>query len=98
MDDLLLVMIMAGIGLSGAYLRAELLLHQRMTAVRRKRELLQLELHTQIVRLEHKEMSRQPRIVSASIPANVLQVMWELLRALRVFIQGRQLHRFWIRT
>jgi hypothetical protein len=97
-DDLLLVMIMAGIGLSGAYFRAELLVHQRMTAVRRKRELLQLELHTQRVRLEHQEMSRQPRAAPASIPANIVQVMRDLLRALRSFIHGCHIHRLWIRT
>jgi hypothetical protein len=93
-DDLLIAIIIAGIGLSGAYLRAELLLHRRVTAVQRRRELMQLALHTKIVRLGQNDMSRQPRTVQTS----VFEVMRVLARALRIFLQGRNIHRFWIRT
>jgi len=57
MDDLLIAIIIAGIGLSGAYLRAELLLHRRMTAIQRRRELAEFELHAMRVPLEQNDMS-----------------------------------------
>ena len=53
-DDLLIAIIIAGIGLSGAYLRAEVLLHRRLTAAKRSRELVERELHNTRVRLEQK--------------------------------------------
>lgn len=40
-DDLLFAIIIAGLGLSGAHLRSELLLHRQLTAQQRRRELLQ---------------------------------------------------------
>lgn len=45
LDDVLFAIILAGIGLSGAYLRAELVVHRRVTAVERRRELVRRELH-----------------------------------------------------
>ncbi len=45
LDDLLIALIIAGMGISGAYLRAELLLHRRLTAVQRIRQLQQRQLH-----------------------------------------------------
>jgi hypothetical protein len=98
MDYVLIAIIIAGIGLSGAYLRAELLLHRRATAVQRKTELVQRELHTKRVRLGQNDMSRQPRTVPSSVPANVFQVVRVLARALRIYIQERNIHRFWIGT
>jgi hypothetical protein len=56
-DDLLIAIIMAGIGFSGAYLRAEFDMHRRITAAQRRRELVQLELHTKRVRRGHNELS-----------------------------------------
>jgi hypothetical protein len=44
-DDLLIVMTIAGIGLSGAYLRAGLLLHRRFKATEHKKLIVQRELH-----------------------------------------------------
>jgi hypothetical protein len=41
MDDVLITIIVAGIGLSVAYLRAELVLHRRTTALQRAKELVQ---------------------------------------------------------
>jgi hypothetical protein len=55
--DLLIAIILAGVGLSGAYLRAELVLQRRMTAVQRGGELAQLELHTKRVRPGQKDAS-----------------------------------------
>lgn len=46
LDDLLFAIILAGIGLSGAYLRAELVVHRRVTEVELRRELVQRELHS----------------------------------------------------
>jgi hypothetical protein len=42
-DDLLFAIIFAGIGLSGAYVRSELLLHMRTVAFQRSRHLLYRE-------------------------------------------------------
>jgi hypothetical protein len=94
MDDLLITIIVAGIGLSGAYLRAELVLHRRTTALQRARELVQREVRAKRVRLEHNKM---PQPVT-SIRANAFQLVRGLARALRIFIQERNIHRFRIRT
>jgi hypothetical protein len=55
-DDLLFAIIMAGIGLSGAYVRSELLLHMRSVAIRRSR------------RLRHREFRTSPPKLTASPP------------------------------
>jgi hypothetical protein len=44
LDDLLIAILVAGIGLSGAYLRAELLAHRRFKAAERRKELALREL------------------------------------------------------
>jgi hypothetical protein len=96
LDDLLIAIIIAGIGLSGAYLRAELLLHRRMMAAHRQRELVQLELHIKIVRPWQNDTSRHT--VPSSIQANLFQTVRVLARALRIYIQERNIHRFRIGT
>jgi len=53
LDDLLIALIIAGIGISGAYLRAELLLHRRLTAVQQIRQLQQRQLHTTRAQIRH---------------------------------------------
>jgi hypothetical protein len=58
MDDLLTAIILAGIALSGAYLRAELVSHRRTTALQRARELVQREFHAKRVRLGPNKMPR----------------------------------------
>ena len=93
-DDLLFAIILAGIGLSGAYLRAELILHRRMAALQRARELVRREVHAKRVRLEHNKM---PQPVP-SMQANAFQLVRVLARALRILIQERNIHRFRIRT
>ena len=93
-DDCLFAIIIAGIGLSGIYLRAELVLHCRTTAVQRTRELVQREVHAKSVRPGHNEM---PQTVP-SIRANVFPLVRVLARALRIFIQELNIHRFRIRT
>jgi hypothetical protein len=93
-DDLIFAIILAGIGLSAAYLRAELDLHRRTTALQRARELLQREVHAKRVRLGPNTM---PQPVS-SIRANALPPLRVLARALRIYIQERDIHRFRIRT
>jgi hypothetical protein len=71
MDDLLITIIIAGIGLSGAYLRAELLLHRRLTATQRRRELVQRGLHIKRAYVENTYVRTQPRTVPSSIQTNV---------------------------
>jgi hypothetical protein len=93
-DDLLFAIILAGIGLSGAHLRAELDLHRRTTTVQRARELLQREVHAKRVHLEHNKM---PQPVS-SIQANAFPLVRFLARALRSYIEERNIHRYRIRT
>jgi hypothetical protein len=94
LDDLLLAIILAGIGLSGAYLRAELILHRRTTVLQRARELVQREVHAKRVRLGPNKM---PQPVP-SIRANAFSPVRVLARALRIYIQERNIHRFRIRT
>ena len=98
MDNLLIAIIIAGLGLSGAYLRAELLLHRRLAAAERTRELAQREFYAKRVGLGQTEVSRQPRNAPSPIQANVLHLMRVLAHALRIYIQERNIHRFWIRT
>lgn len=93
-DDLLFAIILAGIGLSGAHLRAELVLHRRMTALQRARELAQREVHAKRVHLEYEQM---PQPVP-SMQANALPLVRVLARALRIYIQERNIHRLRIRT
>ena len=93
-DDLLFAIIVAGMGLSGAYLRAELVLHRGTTALQRARELVQREAHAKRVRLEFDKM---PQPVP-SIQANAFPLVRVLARALRIYIQERNIHRFRIRT
>ena len=94
-DDLLFAIILAGIALSGAYLRAELVLHRRATALRRARELVQREVHAKRVRLGPHKMPTQP---VPSIGANSFPPVRVLPRALRIVIQERNIHRYRIRT
>jgi hypothetical protein len=95
LDDLLFAIIIIGIGLSGAHLRAELVSHRRMTALRRAREFVQREVHAKRVGFGHNTMPTQP---APSIQANPFPLVRVLARALRIFIQERNIHRFWIRT
>ena len=61
LEDLPFAIILAGIGLSGAYLRAELVLHRRMTALQRTREIVQREVHAKRVHIEPNNIcSRSP--------------------------------------
>jgi hypothetical protein len=93
-DDLLFAIILAGIGLSGAYLRAELASHRRATALQRARELVQREVHAKRVRLGPNKM---PQPVP-SMRANAFQLVRVLARALRIVIQERNIHWFRIRA
>jgi hypothetical protein len=51
-DDLLIGTIVAGVGLSGAYLRAEFVLHLRFKAAERRQELASHEVHVNRARPE----------------------------------------------
>jgi hypothetical protein len=86
-DDLLFAIILAGIGLSGAYLRAELDLHHRTTSVQRARELVQREFHANRVHLGHNTLPTQP---VPSIQANAFPLVRVLARALRISLQERK--------
>jgi hypothetical protein len=74
LDDLLTAIIIAGVGLSGAYLRAELVLHRRLTAALRRREVLQYKLHIERVRPEQNDVPMQPRTYPSPIRLNVSPV------------------------
>jgi hypothetical protein len=93
-DDLLFAIILTGIGLSGAYLRAQLVLDGGTTALRRAREFVQREVHDGRVRLGRNAM---PQPVP-SMQANPFPLVRVLARALRIYIQERKIHRFRIRT
>jgi hypothetical protein len=90
-DDLLFAIILAGLGLSGAYLRAELLLHRRMTALQRTRELVQLEFHAKRVGLEQNNVSGQPRNPPSPTQADAFYTMRVSAGALRISLQERKL-------
>ena len=94
LDDLLIVMIIAGIGLSVAYLRAEVFLYRRFKAAERRREALQRQLHIKRVRSEQIEMPGQQCTDPSPNQINVFPAMRGLARASRIFIQGRQFHLF----
>ncbi len=55
MDDLLVAMIIAGIGLSGAYLRAELILRLGTKAAQQRDDLNRCELHAHTLTLMQKD-------------------------------------------
>jgi hypothetical protein len=59
-DDLLIAIIIGGIGLSGAYLRAEYTFYRRHKAVERRKQLSLRELHTN--RLCHEENDLRGRV------------------------------------
>jgi hypothetical protein len=96
-DDILIAIIMAGIGLSGAYLRAQLVLHRRTTALQRARELVQREVHAKRVRLAQNARPRRPRTIPSPIQARAPQTVRGLARALRIYVQERAFHRFRVR-
>jgi hypothetical protein len=96
-DDILIAIIMAGIGLSGAYLRAQLVLHRRTTALQRARELVQREVHAKRVRLAQNARPRQPRTIPSPIQARAPQTVRGLARALRIYVQERAFHRLRVR-
>jgi len=69
LDDLLMAIIIAGLGLSGAYLRAELLVHRKFRAADRRAELALHEVRINRVRPEQHDMPRQPRTHPSAIRA-----------------------------
>lgn len=82
LDYLLFAIILAGLGLSGAYLRAELVSYRGTTALQRARELVQREIRAMRLRLGPDKM---PQPVP-SMRANVLLLVRGLARQLRIFI------------
>jgi hypothetical protein len=97
MDDILIAIIIAGLGLSASYLRAELLLHRRLTRLQHTRELTQRELYVKRVRLGQNDTPWQSRTAPWSIQ-NAFQAMRVLARELRIFIQERHIHGHSFRT
>jgi hypothetical protein len=93
-DDILIAIIMAGIGFSGAYLGAELALHRRTTAAQRKMEAVQLELYTDRTRFGLNDMSRQP----LQIQRNVFRRIGAVEHASGIVRQGNKFHQLRIRT
>ena len=93
-DDLLVVMILVGIGLSGAYLRAEILSHLGFKAAERRREALQRELHNKGVRPEKMDMPSRLRTDPSSIQTDIFATMRALARASCIFRRERQFRLF----
>ena len=87
LDDLLFAIILAGIGLSGAYLRAELALHRRLKSAELRKELSLRALQIARLRPEQNHMPGQPRTYPSPIQTNVFPAMRVLARALRINIQ-----------
>jgi hypothetical protein len=98
MDDLLIAMIIAGIGLSIAYLRAELVVRQEFKAAEQKKELALRERHITRARRGHTALLRQPSAVFCLVQTNPFRPMRVLVRALRIFIQERNIQWYWFRT
>ena len=65
LDTLLIAIIMAGIGLAGAYLKAEYALHMKSKAADRSKELGLQDLHAARVRLEQNGIQVQVRLTRA---------------------------------
>jgi hypothetical protein len=80
MDDLLISINIAGIGLSIVYLRAELLLHRNGKAAELKGQLALREAHIKRIRLKENDVAWQPRTNPSPIQSNVFP-------ALRIFKQ-----------
>jgi hypothetical protein len=93
-DQFLLMIIVAGMGLTVAYVRAEYVLYRRFKASEQEKLSVKHQLHAKRVRPGHNEMPQPVR----SIRANGFPLARVLARALRIFIQERNIHRFWIRT
>src|SRR5271167_428667 len=70
-----------------AYLRAELVLHRRLTETRRRRDLVQRGLHIKRVYLDNNDVRTQPRTYRSPIQINVFPAVRVLARALRIFRQ-----------
>jgi Arc/MetJ family transcription regulator len=98
MDDLLIAMIIGGIGLSIAYLRAELVVRQEFKAAERRKELALRERHITRPRREHTALLRQPSAVFCPVQTNPFQLLRVLVGALRIAIQERNIHWYWFRT
>jgi hypothetical protein len=88
-DDLLIAIIIAGAGLAGTYLRAELVLHRRLTALQRRMESEQYEFHAKRVGLEQNDVSRRARTMCL-LQANGFRVLRGLAHALRIYTQERK--------
>jgi Arc/MetJ family transcription regulator len=93
MDDLLIAMIIAGIGLSIAYLRDELVLRQEFKAAEREKELALRERHITRPRREYTAMLRQPSTLSWPLQTNPFQLVRVFVRALRIFLQEGNIQR-----
>jgi hypothetical protein len=75
MEDLSITIIVAGIGLSIAYLRAELVVRQESKAAERKKELALRELHITRPRREHTALLGQPSAVSWPVQTNPFRLV-----------------------
>jgi hypothetical protein len=90
-------MIIAGIGLSIAYLRAELVVRQEFNVAERKKELALRELRITRRRREQTALLRHPNAVSWPVQTNPSQLVRVLVRALRISMQERNIQWYWFR-
>ena len=88
-DDLLIAIIIAGAGLAGAYLRAEFVLHRRLTALQHRIESEQYEFHARRVGVEQNAVSRHSRTMPL-FQAYIFRVLKGLAPALRISMQERK--------
>jgi hypothetical protein len=83
-DDFLLAMIIAGLALAGAYLRAEYALHLRSKTAERTKERALHDLHAARVRLEQNEIPVHARTARAPNQPQRFRPMSFLVRASRL--------------
>jgi hypothetical protein len=83
-DDFLLAMIIAGLALAGAYLRAEYALHLRSKTAGRTKERALYDLHAARVRLEWNEIPTHSRTARTPNQPQRFRPMSFLMRATRL--------------
>lgn len=80
LDDLLIVIIIIGVGLSGAYLKAEYELHVRLRTAQRRTRLVLHDLHASRVRIEQNGIPVHVWIARAPAQSQPFQTMRFLAR------------------
>ena len=83
LDDLLLAIIIIGIGLSGAYLKAEYQLHVRLRTAERGTRVVRHDLHASRVRIEQNGIPVHVWIARAPLQSQLSRALRFLARSSR---------------